>query len=107
MARVGAKIMSGDLADDFMAPVRAREAKLADLNRQIGEKEKELAALEGECAVARKAMNDLGEQRVALQGAVNSNRALLSKTQSELANCQAMFETLRKKVAGLPMARVG
>jgi predicted nucleic acid-binding Zn-ribbon protein len=96
-----------DLAEDFMAPVRAREQRLADLNRQIVEKEKELAALEGECAVARKAMNDLGDQRVALQVAVNSNRALLSQSQSDLAATQALFDALRKKVASLPTRMAG
>jgi len=92
-----------DLAEDFMAPVRAREQRLADLNRQIVEKEKELAALEGECAVARKAMNDLGEQRVELQMAVNSQRALLSKSQADLADATAMFNALRQKVQSLPI----
>jgi len=96
-----------DLAEDFMAPVRAREQRLADLNRQIVEKEKEFAALEGECAVARKAMNDLGDQRVALQVAVNSNRALLSQSQSDLAATQALFDALRKKVASLPTRMAG
>jgi hypothetical protein len=48
--------MMNDLAEDFMAPIHAREARLADLNRQIAEKEKELAAIEGQCVIARKAM---------------------------------------------------
>jgi len=97
---------SADLAEDFMAPIRAREQRLAELDALITNKEKELAVLEGECAVARKAMNDLGGQRVELQAAVNANRALLSKTQVDLANCQAMFEALRKKVATLPTTRM-
>jgi chromosome segregation ATPase len=96
----------GDLADDFMAPVRAREQRLAELDRLISERERELAVLEGECATARKAMNDLGSQRVELQAAVNANKALLSQSQSDLAGAQAMFDALRKKVAALPMARM-
>jgi chromosome segregation ATPase len=96
-----------DLADDFMKPVREREAKLAELNRLIMEKEKELAALEGECSVARKAMNDLGEQRVALQSAVNANRSALTQSQNDLAEAKAMFETLRRKVQSLPVMLVG
>jgi len=93
---------SDNLASDFMAPIHAREQRLAQLDRQITDKQKELAAIEGECAVARKAMNELSEQRTALQGAVNSNRALLSKSQADLANAQAMFEALRQKVQSLP-----
>ena len=94
-----------DLADDFMAPVRAREQKLAQLDVEITGKEKELAAIEGQCAVARKAMSDLSDERSALQAAVNENRATLSKTQADLANCQAMFEALRRKVQALPIIR--
>jgi len=95
-------MMGDNLADDFMKPIHEREARLADLDRQIAEKEKELAIIEGEAATARCAMNDLGQQRVELQAAVNANKALLSKTQADLANCQAAFETLRKKVQSLP-----
>lgn len=91
-----------DLAEDFMAPVKAREARLGELDAQITNKQRELVALESECGVARKAMNDLGGQRAELQAAVSANRALLSKTQADLANCQAMFEALRQKVATLP-----
>jgi len=98
--------MSDNLAEDFMAPIRAREQKLAELDAEIAGKEKELAALQSECAVARKAMNELGEQRIALQEAVNANRASLSKSQSDLANCQAMFEALRHQVATLPTTRM-
>jgi hypothetical protein len=93
--------MNDALAEDFMAPIHAREARLADLNRLIAEKEKELAAIEGQCVIARKAMNDLGEARVELQIAVNAQRALLSKSQSDLAKAQADFDALRKKVASL------
>ena len=93
-----------DLADDFMA---RREAKLAELGRLIVEKEKQLAALEGECNVARSAMNELGSQRVELQNAVNANRALLSKSQADLANVQAMFQALRQKVQSLPIRATG
>ena len=95
-----------DLAEDFMAPVHAREQKLAQLNAQITDKQKELAALENECAVARKAMNDLGSQRVELQAAVNSQRALLSQSQQALAKAQADFDALRAKVASLPTVRM-
>jgi chromosome segregation ATPase len=96
-----------DLAADFMAPIREREAKLAELDAQIAAIEKELAIIQGECATARQAMNDLGSQRVELQAAVNANKALLTKSQNDLANATAMFEALKKKVASLPMARVG
>jgi predicted nucleic acid-binding Zn-ribbon protein len=92
-----------DLAEDFMAPIRAREQKLSELDVAITNKSKELAALEGECNVARQAMNDLGSQRVELQNAVNANRALLSKSQSDLASVQAMYEALRRKVQSLPI----
>jgi hypothetical protein len=94
--------MNDALAEDFLAPVRAREQKLAELDRAIVEKEKELAAIDGQCAASRKAMNDLGQQHVDLQMAVNAQRALLSKSQADLANATAMFEALRKKVAALP-----
>ena len=96
-----------DLAEDFMAPVRAREQRLAQLDAEIAAKEKELALVQHECVVARKAMNDLGDQRVALQVAVNSNRALLSQSQSDLAATQALFDALRKKVASLPTRMAG
>jgi septal ring factor EnvC (AmiA/AmiB activator) len=93
--------MTDALAEDFMAPVRAREQKLAQLDAEITGKQKELAALQGECAIARKAMNELGEQRIELQGAVNSQRALLSQSQAALAKAHADFDALRKKVASL------
>ena len=86
-----------------MAPIRAREQKLGELDALITNKKRELAALEGECNVARQAMNDLGSQRVELQNAVNANRALLSKSQADLANATAMFDALRKKVQSLPI----
>ena len=98
--------MNDALAEDFMAPIHAREARLADLNRVIAEKEKELAAIESQCVIARKAMNELGEARVELQIAVNAQRALLSQSQQELAKARADFDELRKKVAGLPMTGV-
>ena len=93
--------MNDALAEDFMAPVRTREARLADLNRQIAEKEKELAALESQCVVTRKAMNELGEAHVELQIAVNAQRVLLSKSQAELAKATADFDELKKRVASL------
>jgi len=95
--------MTDNLAEDFMKPVHDREAKIGVLDALITEKKNELAALESECAVARKAMSDLADERSNLQGAVNANRALLTKTQTDLANCQAMFETLRRKVQSLPI----
>jgi len=95
--------MNDALAEDFMAPIHAREARLADLNRQIAEKEKELAAIESQCVIARKAMNELGEARVELQIAVNAQRALLSKSQSDLAKAQSDFNELKQKVAALPI----
>jgi chromosome segregation ATPase len=91
-----------DLAEDFMAPIHAREQKLAELDAQIANKQRELATLEGECAVARQAMNDLAGQRNELQAAVNTHRALLAQSQSDLSKAQGMFEALRKKVASLP-----
>jgi septal ring factor EnvC (AmiA/AmiB activator) len=99
--------MNDALADDFMKPVRDREARLAQLDAEITAKEKELAVLEGECAVARKAMNDLGSQRVELQAAVNANKATLTKSQNDLADATAMFEALRKKVASIPIRMAG
>jgi chromosome segregation ATPase len=99
--------MTNALAEDFMKPVREREVKLAELDAQIAAKEKELAIITGECATARAAMNDLGAQRVELQAAVNANRALLSKSQADLANVTALFETLRKKVQSLPTRLAG
>jgi len=93
--------MNDALAEDFMAPIHAREARLADLNRQIAEKEKELAALESQCVVTRKAMNELGEAHVELQIAVNAQRVLLSKSQAELAKATADFDELKKRVASL------
>jgi septal ring factor EnvC (AmiA/AmiB activator) len=95
--------MNDALADNFMAPLREAQARLEAVNAEIANKRKELAALEGECAVARKAMNDLGEQRIELQRAVNSQRTLLSQSQADLTNATAMFEALRKKVASIPI----
>jgi len=94
--------MNDALAADFMAPIHAREQRIAALDAEITNKQKELAAIESEAAVARKALNELSEQRSEMQGAVNANRALLSKSQADLANVQAAFETLRKKVQSLP-----
>jgi septal ring factor EnvC (AmiA/AmiB activator) len=93
--------MNDALAEDFMRPLREAQARLGQLKDEIANKRRELNALEGECAVARKAMNELGKQRIELQSAVNSNRALLSKSQSDLARAQSDFEALRKKVASL------
>jgi septal ring factor EnvC (AmiA/AmiB activator) len=95
-----------DIASDLIAPIKALNTRLGQLNAEITNKQKELAALESECAVARKAMNDLGEARIELQAAVNSQRALLSQSQQELAKARADFDELRKKVAGLPMTGV-
>jgi chromosome segregation ATPase len=97
--------MNDALAEDFMRPLREAQARLLAIEAEITNKRKELAALEGECAVARRAMNDLGEQRVELQGAVNSQRALLSQSQQALAKAQADFDELKKKVAALPIIK--
>jgi predicted nucleic acid-binding Zn-ribbon protein len=91
-----------ELLEELQA-IEARVGTIDDLTNKIEEKRKELAALEGECNVARAAMNDLGSQRVELQNAVNANRALLSKSQADLANATAMFDALRKKVQSLPI----
>jgi chromosome segregation ATPase len=99
--------MNDALAEDFMAPLREAQARLAQLRDEITNKRRELAALESECAVARKAMNELGAQRVELQSAVNGARAELTRTQNAHASLKGAYDELKKQVASLPLKRVG
>jgi chromosome segregation ATPase len=97
--------MNDSLADDFMAPVRAREQRLAQLDALISERERELTTIQHEIGIARKAMNDLGAERVAYQSAVNAAKVELVRTQNALAEAKGAYDELKKKVAALPTMR--
>ena len=91
-----------ELLEELQA-IEARVGTIDDLTNKIEEQRKILAALNSEREVVQQAVRDLQDQRVELQTAVNANRALLSKSQAELASVTAMYEALRQKVQSLPI----
>jgi chromosome segregation ATPase len=90
-----------DIAQDLVAPVKALNTRLAQLKAEIADKQRELAALQTECAVARKAMNELGDQRVELQAAVNGAKAELVRVQNAQASAQGAYDETKRKILKL------
>jgi hypothetical protein len=67
--------MNDALADSFMAPLREAQTRLAQLREEITNKQRELTALETECATCRRAMNTLrGRCRIAVRSQLCSRR---------------------------------
>ena len=95
-----------ELLEELQA-IEQRVGTIDDLTNKIDEQRKILAALNSEREVVQRALDDLSGQRIELQKAVNSNKALLSQSQNDLAKSQELFEALRKKVQALPIRMTG
>jgi len=90
-----------DLAEDLIVPIKALNTRLEQLKAEIADKQKELAAIQNECAVARKAMSDLADERHALQQAVIAAKNELVKTQKANAEAQGAYNETKNKIMRL------
>ena len=90
-----------DIAQDLVAPVKALNTRLAQLKAEITDREKELATLQNECAVARKAANELADERHALQQAVIAAKNELIRTQNAQASAQGAYDETKRKIMKL------
>src|SRR6516164_1445317 len=90
-----------DLAEDLIVPITALNTRLGQLKAEIVAKEKHKAALQSECEVVQRSLDDLSSQRIELQKAVNAEKAELIKIQKAKAEELAAYNETRNKIMRL------